>query len=91
MVQKSPRQRYVGKKQTGWWLTFFKELARRPAKFFAMNYEFYYAVKNFQSNQTSQLNFMHAIINEMSQNHQIVLQRSRKFCPLNHFCGFPSF
>ena len=43
-----------------------------------MNYELYYVVTNFQSKSTVQLNFMHAIINEMFQNHQIVLQHSKK-------------
>ena len=49
--------------------------ARRPAKFCAMNREFYYAFINSQSNQISQLNFIDAIMNQVSQNHHFVLQR----------------
>ena len=56
-----------------------------------MNYRFYDAFINSQSNQIFQLNFIHGIINEMSQNHQFVLERSWFFCPLDQFCSFGSF
>ena len=65
-------------------------LARRPAKFFAMNHWFYYAFKNFQSIQVTYLKFTHAIINEMFQKQYFVSQHSWISRPLDQFSRFRS-
>jgi len=66
-------------------------IARRPAKFFPMNHRFYDAFINSQSNQISQLNFIHGIINEMSQNHQFDLERSWFFVRSINFVALVLF